>query len=74
MLEEGRWYIGATVKNKLEDRLAEHFNSTKCDWTSLYKPIAIRDIIVIEKGLTNQENIITLRYMQKYGIDYVRGG
>jgi predicted GIY-YIG superfamily endonuclease len=79
-LEGGRYYIGRT-KEVLSSspngdgqfrRFEQHLNGNGSAWTKKYKPIAI------EKTLENvsifEEDKVTKEYMDKYGIDMVRGG
>ena len=69
-LEQGKYYIGKT--NKPQFRLNNHFNSNGSEWTKKYKPIKVLDI---KKNCDNyDEDKYTRKYMDKYGINNVRGG
>ena len=69
-LEEGKYYIGKTNSPQL--RLKSHFNSNGSEWTKIYKPIRV---IEIKPNCDDyDEDKITIQYMNKYGIDNVRGG
>ncbi len=69
-LEHGKYYIGKT--NNPLFRLEEHFNSNGSEWTKIYKPLKILEI---KKDCDDyDEDKITIQYMDKYGIDNVRGG
>jgi hypothetical protein len=71
-LEDNKYYIGYSKNNHTCDiRLMNHFNENGSKWTKKYKPIS-----VIEKinGDMFDEEKYTLLYMDKYGIDNVRGG
>ena len=69
-LEQGKYYIGKT--NNPYFRLESHFNSNGSEWTKIYKPIKILEII---PNCDNyDEDKITRQYMDKYGINNVRGG
>jgi predicted GIY-YIG superfamily endonuclease len=69
-LEKSKYYIGKT--NNPEFRLKDHFNSNGSEWTKLYKPIKVLEII---SDCDNyDEDKITKKYMDKYGISNVRGG
>lgn len=71
-LEDNKYYIGYSKNNHTCDsRLINHFNENGSEWTKTYKPIE-----VIEKinGDMFDEEKHTLIYMDKYGIDNVRGG
>mgnify|MGYP003690579169 FL=1 len=69
-LEKGKYYIGKTNNPKF--RLESHFNSNGSEWTKIYKPLRILEL----KPNCNDydEDKITRQYMDKYGINNVRGG
>ena len=69
-LEKGKYYVGKT--NNLQFRMDQHFNSNGSEWTKLYKPIKI---VEFKSNCDDyDEDKITIQYMDKYGIDNVRGG
>ena len=69
-LENGKYYIGKT--NNPQFRLETHFNSNGSEWTKIFKPINVLEII---PNCDNyDEDKITIKYMDKYGINNVRGG
>jgi cellular nucleic acid-binding protein len=70
-LENNKFYIGKTNNPKF--RLIEHFNKTGGGsvWTTKYKPIKIEKIF---NGDDYDEDKYTQIYMDKYGIENVRGG
>jgi hypothetical protein len=68
--EGNRYYVGRTHHE--EDRILQHFENNGSEWTKKYKPIR-----VVSKFISNDnfdEEKYTLKYMEKYGIDNVRGG
>ena len=69
-LEQGKYYIGKT--NNPQFRLESHFNSNGSEWTKLYKPLRVLEII--PNCDDYDEDKITRQYMDKYGINNVRGG
>jgi len=69
-LEKGKYYVGKT--HSLELRFQQHKSSNGSEWTKKYKPISI--IESYEHHSTFEEDILTKKYMMKYGIDNVRGG
>jgi hypothetical protein len=69
-LENNKYYIGKTENPKI--RLENHFKSNGSEWTKLYKPIKI--IEIIPDCDNYDEDKYTKIYMDKYGIDNVRGG
>lgn len=69
-LEQGKYYIGKT--NNPRFRLQTHFNSKGSLWTKKYKPLNV--LKVIPNCDDYDEDKITRQYMDKYGIDNVRGG
>jgi cellular nucleic acid-binding protein len=69
-LEKGKYYVGKTNNPKF--RLENHFNSNGSEWTKIYKPIKVLEI---KPNCDDyDEDKITRQYMDKYGIDNVRGG
>ena len=69
-LEKGKYYIGKTINPSF--RLDSHFNSNGSAWTKLYKPIKIVELI--PNCDDYDEDKYTRMFMDKYGIDNVRGG
>ena len=69
-LEQGKYYVGRT--NNVEERIREHMSGIGSEWTTLYKPVAI--IEIIENCNADMEDIVTKKYMGVYGRDNVRGG
>jgi len=69
-LEKGKYYIGKT--NNPQFRLESHFNSNGSEWTKKYKPL---QVLEIKSNCDDyDEDKITRQYMDKYGINNVRGG
>lgn len=66
-------YVGKSKAKNISARLAKHFdpNERASGWTSMYQPV---ELIDIKLGDGNIEHITTLQYMDKHGIDNVRGG
>jgi hypothetical protein len=69
-LEQNKYYIGKT--DNPDYRLNNHFNSNGSEWTKLYKPIKVLQIIPDCDDY--DEDKYTQIYMDKYGFDNVRGG
>lgn len=69
-LELNKFYIGKT--NNPDIRLDSHFNVGGSKWTKLYKPIKVCEII--PDCDSYDEDKYTLKYIEKEGIDNVRGG
>jgi len=68
-LEKGKYYVGKT--NNPRFRLENH-KPNGSQWTKLYKPL---ELIEIKPNCDDSDqDKITLQYMDKYGIDNVRGG
>jgi hypothetical protein len=70
LLEHNKYYIGKT--NNPCFRLEKHFASEGSFWTKKYKPISI--IEIIPNCDNYDEDKYTIKYMEKYGINNVRGG
>jgi hypothetical protein len=69
-LTNHKYYVGRT--ENLEFRLDTHFNNNGSKWTTKYKPIEI--IEIFKNCDVYDEDKYTIKYMNKYGIDNVRGG
>jgi hypothetical protein len=69
-LEQGKYYVGKT--NNPEIRLESHFISNGSEWTKKYKPVKVLE--VIPNCNDYDEDKYTRIYMDKYGIENVRGG
>ena len=69
-LENNKYYIGKTKNPNF--RIKQHFDTSGSYWTKKYNPIKITELI---SNCDNfDEDKYTLKYMEKYGIDNVRGG
>ena len=69
-LRYNKFYVGKTTNPDF--RLNDHFNADGSEWTKKYKPINVHEIHA--DCDSKDETIITQEYMEKYGIDNVRGG
>ena len=69
-LTNNKYYIGKTNNPKF--RMQSHFNSNGSAWTKKYKPIRL--IELLNDCDDYDEDKYTLKYMEKYGIENVRGG
>jgi hypothetical protein len=69
-LENNKWYVGKTTNP--EFRLESHFNSNGSAWTNKFKPIKLHQLIPDCDDY--DEDKYTMMYMDKYGINNVRGG
>lgn len=69
-LEQNKYYIGKTDNPNF--RLQNHFDSKGSKWTTIYKPLKI--IELKQNCDIYDEDKITIQYMNKYGINNVRGG
>ena len=69
-LENNKYYVGKT--NNSSFRLEDHFSNNGSLWTKKYKPIKVLELI---SDCDNyDEDKYTIQYMEKYGINNVRGG
>ena len=69
-LEKGKYYVGKTINPSF--RLDSHFNSNGSAWTKRYNPIKMVELI--PNCDDYDEDKYTRMFMDKYGIDNVRGG
>ncbi len=69
-MENNKYYIGKT--NKPDIRIEQHCNDYGSAWTRKYKPIKVIEIIPNCDNF--DEDKYTLKYMEQYGINNVRGG
>jgi len=69
-LEQGKYYIGKT--NNPQFRLDSHYNSNGSAWTKMYKPLRVLELK--PNCDVYDEDKVTRQYMDKYGINNVRGG
>ena len=68
-LQHCKYYVGKTSDPYF--RIESHFNSEGSEWTKINKPIKLLELI---EGDDYDEDKYTNIYMDKYGIDNVRGG
>ena len=70
-LKNGKYYIGTTNKD-ISDRVQEHIDGNGSSWTRKHK------VLKLDKALPDcdryDEDKWTKKYMNKYGIENVRGG
>ena len=69
-LQNDKYYIGKTSNPHF--RFDNHFAHNGSEWTNLHKPIKILELI--PNCDDYDEDKYTYKYMDKYGIDNVRGG
>jgi hypothetical protein len=69
-LEQGKYYVGKTANPSF--RLEQHFASSGAAWTKKYKPISVLELIPDCDNYDEDKH--TIKCMEKYGINNVRGG
>jgi hypothetical protein len=69
-LENNKYYVGKTSNPSF--RMESHFNENGSAWTRKYKPIKLEALIPDCDDY--DEDKYTKKYMDKYGINNVRGG
>jgi len=69
-LENDKYYIGKTTNPSF--RIDSHFNSNGSAWTRKYRPISVEKLVPDCDDY--DEDKYTKKYMEKYGIENVRGG
>jgi predicted GIY-YIG superfamily endonuclease len=71
-LNNNKYYIGKTYRTDVEQRFQEHVNNCGSEWTKKYSPTELIEFYKTENEF--EEDVLTKKYMLKYGIDNVRGG
>ncbi len=71
-LRGGRYYVGKTTPNRLETRLREHAEGRGSVFTRVHAPVETLFTKANRSGF--DEDAETLRLMDRYGVDNVRGG
>ena len=69
-LESDKYYVGKTFYP--DNRISDHFNNNGSEWTKIYKPIEVVEII--NNCESYDEDKYTIKYMESKGIENVRGG
>jgi predicted GIY-YIG superfamily endonuclease len=69
-LEDNKWYVGKSAD--VAKRFEQHKKGSGSAWTKEYAPIRIAETRKITSPF--DETNVTKEYMNKYGIDNVRGG
>lgn len=69
-LENNKYYVGVT--NNLDKRLMDHMNGKGSEWTKKYKMKSLYKLIHDYNAF--DEDRYTKEYMNKFGIENVRGG
>jgi hypothetical protein len=69
-LQQGKYYVGKTTNPSF--RIDSHFNANGSAWTKKYAPIKVLELIPDCDDY--DEDKYTKIYMDRYGIDNVRGG
>jgi len=69
---QGKYYVGKTGNPYF--RLQDHFDlkGSGAAWTRKYPPQSVDLLLAVDSAL--EENNYTLKYMEQYGIENVRGG
>lgn len=67
--ENGKYYIGKTQHPN--ERIIAHVTQSGSQWTLLHRPLQLLECF---EGDRFDEDKTVKRYMEKYGIDHVRGG
>jgi hypothetical protein len=70
-LESDKYYVGKTNK-AIDERFIEHVKGIGSTYTSIFKPIEVFNLF--ESNDDHDENKQTLKMMEMFGIDNVRGG
>lgn len=69
-LQQGKYYVGKTTNPSF--RIDSHFNANGSAWTKKYAPIKVLELLPDKDDY--DEDKYTKIYMDRYGVDNVRGG
>lgn len=69
-LQNNKYYVGKS--NNVYYRIEQHFNGNGSVWTRKFQPL--KTIEIIKDCDDYDEDKYTIKYMNKFGIDNVRGG
>ena len=69
-LIKGKYYVGKSVKPR--QRISQHFKNKGPTWTQIYKPVKVVEIIKSIDKFDEDKKV--KEYMDKFGINNVRGG
>ena len=69
-LRNDKWYIGRT--SNVERRYEQHLKGEGSKWTFLHQPLNIHETRELKSD--DDEDLVTLEYMERFGIYNVRGG
>lgn len=68
--DKEKYYVGKSLN--YVKRINQHFNGEGSKWTKLYTPLGVDKLY--QNSDVYDEDKYTLMYMNKYGINNVRGG
>lgn len=75
-LEDHNFYVG--VSSHPRHRIENHINGTGARWTQAHKPLKVLELhdlgVMSYQDAGKIEKEKTLNYIDKYGVDKVRGG
>lgn len=69
-LRNDKWYVGRT--SSVERRYEQHVKGEGSKWTFLHQPLNIHETRELKSD--DDEDLVTLEYMERFGIYNVRGG
>jgi len=76
--QHGMFYVGITRYRSVQVRYMQHATGRGSKWTKLHPPIRMlwhrRLGHMLEKDATMIETATTLQFIERYGVDRVRGG
>lgn len=65
-----KFYVG--ISNNIKNRIRQHTFGHGSQWTKKYK---FKSLVIVKKQMSPfDEDLLTKKYMLKYGIENVRGG
>lgn len=70
--EDSCWYVG--ISGNFKARWKQHHTGRGAEWTKVHKPISVESTRQVpEANAKDEERLLTVQMMLKYGVNFVRG-
>lgn len=78
LLENNHYYVGMTAYKGAIKRYEQHKTGKGAQWTKIHKPLEMIEVIELgscaQTNASKYENELTIKYVEMYGVQRVRGG